>query len=263
MDERKKHFVLVHGACHGAWCWYKVATLLRAEGHKVSALDMAASGIHPKLAEQVSSVAEYNEPLTEFMAALPADEKVVLVGHSIGGVNVSLAMESFPHKISVAVFVTASMYGPDLSFLAVKQEFHRQLESNMDQKTQYSKGKDNEDRPVSVLFGNETLEKLIYQLSPPEDLTLAKLLVRGLPLFEDGNGEEYAVTKEKYGSVKRAYVVCGKDKLSKEEYQRWVIHMNPPDEVCLIPDADHVPMFSQPHQLCSSLQLISQKYHHC
>lgn len=122
MDERKKHFVLVHGACHGAWCWYKVATLLRAEGHKFSVLDMAASGIHPKLAEQVRSMVEYNKPLTEFMAALPADEKVVLVGHSKGGANISLAMESFPHKISVAVFVTAFMYGPHLSFLAVKQE---------------------------------------------------------------------------------------------------------------------------------------------
>ncbi|KAG5614738.1 hypothetical protein H5410_014562 [Solanum commersonii] len=25
----KNHFVLVHGACHGAWCWYKVVTILR------------------------------------------------------------------------------------------------------------------------------------------------------------------------------------------------------------------------------------------
>jgi hypothetical protein len=23
----RHHFVLVHGLCHGAWCWYKVATL--------------------------------------------------------------------------------------------------------------------------------------------------------------------------------------------------------------------------------------------
>ena len=48
MGKREMHFVLIHGACHGAWCWYKVATLLKSSGHKVIALDVAASGIHPK-----------------------------------------------------------------------------------------------------------------------------------------------------------------------------------------------------------------------
>jgi len=28
-------FVLVHGACHGGWCWSRVAPLLRAAGHEV------------------------------------------------------------------------------------------------------------------------------------------------------------------------------------------------------------------------------------
>ncbi|XP_019190273.1 PREDICTED: methylesterase 3-like isoform X2 [Ipomoea nil] len=265
MDERKKHFVVVHGACHGAWCWYKVAALLRAEGHKVSALDMAASGIHPKRAEEVGSMAEYNQPLTEFMAALPADEKVVLVGHSQGGINISLAMEAFPHNISVAVFVAAFMYGPHLSHRAIKQEFNRQLESYMDTKFEYKEGEDKEPHPVSILFGHQMLQKLLYQLSPPEDLSLAKLLVRGMPMWRDGNNgddEEYALSEEKYGSVKRVYVVCGKDKSLKEEYQRWLIQMNPTHEVCVIPHADHMPMFSQPHQLSSCLQLISHKYHH-
>ncbi|KAL7240066.1 hypothetical protein ACSBR2_005848 [Camellia fascicularis] len=31
------HFVLVHGACHGAWCWYKLKPLLESHGHKVTA----------------------------------------------------------------------------------------------------------------------------------------------------------------------------------------------------------------------------------
>lgn len=39
-----KHFVLVHGLCHGAWCWYKLAPLLEAAGHRVTAVDLAASG---------------------------------------------------------------------------------------------------------------------------------------------------------------------------------------------------------------------------
>jgi hypothetical protein len=31
--------VLVHGLCHGAWCWYKAATALESAGHRVTALE--------------------------------------------------------------------------------------------------------------------------------------------------------------------------------------------------------------------------------
>ena len=33
------HFVLVHGAWHGAWCWTKPVPLLREQGHLVTAVD--------------------------------------------------------------------------------------------------------------------------------------------------------------------------------------------------------------------------------
>ena len=28
-------FVLVHGSCHGGWCWKKVTPLLNRDGHEV------------------------------------------------------------------------------------------------------------------------------------------------------------------------------------------------------------------------------------
>ncbi|XP_057817999.1 methylesterase 1 isoform X2 [Cryptomeria japonica] len=109
MDSRSFHFVLVHGACFGAWCWYKVADLLIKGGHIVSALDMASQGINPTDADHISTLEEYNQPLTEFFTALPSHHKVILVGHSAGGINVTYTMERFPHKIAAAVFVTAVM----------------------------------------------------------------------------------------------------------------------------------------------------------
>lgn len=122
MEKKKRHFVLVHGACHGAWCWYKVSSLLKSVGYKVTALDMAASGIHPKQAHEVKCVAEYCEPLIEFLGSLPQEERVILVGHSLGGLWISMAMEQFPDKIAVAVFVAAFMPGPHLSFITLLQE---------------------------------------------------------------------------------------------------------------------------------------------
>jgi len=42
-----KQFVPFHGSRHGARCWYKIAKLLRSSGHRVTTLDLVASGIDP------------------------------------------------------------------------------------------------------------------------------------------------------------------------------------------------------------------------
>lgn len=262
MEESKKqqqHFVLVHGACHGAWCWYKVATSLRSEGHRVTALDMAAAGANPKRVEELSSISDYCQPLMEFMTALPADERVVLVGHSLGGVCISLAMEKFPEKVSVAVFVTALMPGPDLTLLAVLAEHEKQLGSYMDTHISFSNGVDRP--PTSLLFGPQFLASRLYQLSPPEDLTLATLLVRPLALYDESDlVNETALSKQNYGSVRRVYLVCDQDNTLKQGFQEWMIENNPVDEAKTISCADHMPMFSKSHELCVHLQDFAQKY---
>lgn len=76
---------------------------------------MGASGMNPKQASQVCSFSDYYEPLMEFMETVPATEKVILVGHSLGGGPTSVAMERFPHKILVAVFVTANVLSQTLN----------------------------------------------------------------------------------------------------------------------------------------------------
>ncbi|KAF2283660.1 hypothetical protein GH714_013402 [Hevea brasiliensis] len=182
--------------------------------HKVTALDLAASGVHPTQADDIHSFSEYYEPLMEFMTSLPPEEKVILVGHSMGGYSISAAMERFPEKISAGVFATAFMPGPDFSYMTLKEE----------------------------------------------DLTLATLALRPFPLRDDGGALNVVVTKEKYGSVPRIYVVCGRDNIIKEDYQRWMIDNNPTDEVKFIADSDHMVMFSKPQELCSYLHAIGKKY---
>ncbi|XP_061341893.1 polyneuridine-aldehyde esterase-like [Gastrolobium bilobum] len=106
-----KHFVLVHGICHGAWCWYKLKPLLESSGHEVTAINLAASGINTNKIEDVHTFSEYSKPLLDFLTSLAPNEKVVLVGHSFGGLSIALAMDIFPEKIQMGVFLTA--YMPD------------------------------------------------------------------------------------------------------------------------------------------------------
>jgi len=65
--------------------------------------------VHPARLHEVASFEEYSRPLLDAVAAAPDGERLVLVGHSLGGLSVALAMERFPGKVAAAVFLAASM----------------------------------------------------------------------------------------------------------------------------------------------------------
>ncbi|XP_028797809.1 salicylic acid-binding protein 2-like isoform X2 [Neltuma alba] len=259
--KKTKHFVLIHGGSHGAWCWYKVATLLRSKGHNVTTLDLGASGINPKQVNQIRSISDYYEPLMVFMESVPAKEKVILVGHSLGGVSTSVAMEKFPHKISVAVFATAYVLSQNLSYPAVLSELSRRNISLMDTQLFFEDGPTNP--PTARLIGPKFMATRMYQLSSPEDLTLALSLVRPVPIYNDAEllRKETAVTGSRNGRVPKIFIKCENDDLITEDLQNWMIQRSLPfDDVKVIEGSDHMPMFSQPLKLTSHLLQIANMY---
>lgn len=105
------HFVLVHGGGFGAWCWYKTMTLLQDSGFKVDVVDLTGSGVNSFDTNKINTLAQYVHPLTDFLTKQIHDkEKVILVGHDLGGACISFVMELFPSKISKAVFIAAVMF---------------------------------------------------------------------------------------------------------------------------------------------------------
>ncbi|WVZ13143.1 hypothetical protein V8G54_017673 [Vigna mungo] len=261
--KKKRRLVLVHGAYHGAWCWYKLSTLLNSAGLQVTSLDMAASGIHPNQVLDITSVSQYVEPLLQFLRSLPPEERVILVGHSFGGLCISLAMEFFPHKIAAAVFLTGWMPGPHLSYLSLFLEFkHRlSLKSNFGSKT-VTDANTNDHPKRYMTCDLQNLASNVYQQSPPEDLTLASSLLRPFPIFDDEDlRENTKLTEENHGSVGRVYIVCEQDKIMEQDFQLSMVERNPPNEVKVIAGADHMPMLSKPQQLFSYLQEIANIYY--
>nr|XP_011465427.1 PREDICTED: probable esterase PIR7A [Fragaria vesca subsp. vesca] len=138
------------------------------------------------------------------MESLPPQDRVILVGHSLGGLPLSLVMERFPSKIAAAVFATADMPAPNLSLATISEEFGKDTDF-MDTKYRFDDGSG---RPATaVFFGPKFLASKLYQLSPPEDLTLALTLVRWAPIFH----EELVLTMEKYGSVPKVFIMTEQD----------------------------------------------------
>nr|CDM82872.1 unnamed protein product [Triticum aestivum] len=243
---RRHRFVLVHGVCHGAWSWYRVATALRSAGHRVDALDMAACGARPGRAEEVGSFEEYSRPLLDALAALPTGEKAVLVGHIYGGQSLALAMQAHPDR---AAFASAAMpaAGKPLKFVSEQAS---------------SPGKCPGWPGAGSAPGPEYMAQRLYQLSPPEDLTLATMLVRPSRQFVDdaAMSGEGVLTAERYGAVSRVYVLAEEDASWSPEFQLRMASWNPGTEVRGLQGADHMPMFSKPRELSDLLLEIANKY---
>ncbi|CAK8560002.1 unnamed protein product [Lathyrus sativus] len=254
-----EHFVLIHGGSHGAWCWYKVATMLKSAGHHVTTVELSASGINPIQVQQIHSISTYYEPLLTFMESLPPKETVILVGHSLGGVSTSVAMEKFPQKISVAVFVTAYVLSQNLTYPTILQEQARRNISLMDTQFFFFDGPN---KPATArLIGPKFMASRMYQLSPSKDLTLALSLVRPVPIYKDVEllKKETAVTNDRNGRVPKIFIISKSDDLVTEDFQKWMIETSGPfAEVNVIEDSDHMVMFSKPNMLTSILLNMSQ-----
>ncbi|XP_019166160.1 PREDICTED: polyneuridine-aldehyde esterase-like [Ipomoea nil] len=260
-NKSQKHFVLVHGACHGAWSWYKVVAMLRSSGHNVTALDLGASGINPLQALEIPHQSDYFRPLMLFMAALPPTERVILVAHSLGGLAISKAMETFPEKISVAVFVTAIMPGPFLNISTLTAEASRRQGPLLDSRYSYDNGPNNP--PTTLILGSKYIAEYMYQLSPVEDLALATTLLRPIYLYsEEDMSKEVILSQKRYGCVDRVYIKAGEDKSWHiKGVEQWMIQRNPPNQVIEIAGCDHMVMMSGPRKLFLHLLSIAHTYH--
>lgn len=91
-------FALVHGACHGGWCWDRLAALLRADGHVVIAPDLPTDDCS-------AGPSRYAEIVVAAVSGTTND--VVLVGHSMGGLTIPLVAAARPvrHLVFLSAFV--------------------------------------------------------------------------------------------------------------------------------------------------------------
>ncbi len=93
--------VLVHGGFHGAWCWEKTIPALRDFGVSVVAVDFPGCG--EKLGEQ-ASLNSWRTCMYEVI-----QEGDVLVGHSMGGLAISLGADAAPEKVARLVYLAGSV----------------------------------------------------------------------------------------------------------------------------------------------------------
>jgi pimeloyl-ACP methyl ester carboxylesterase len=231
------HFVLVHGAWHGAWCWEKVAPLLAARGHRVRAIDLPGHGADPRPPGAVSWD-DYMERMGEVIAAAP--EPPILVGHSLGGAVITGAADRWPERIRALVYLCAMLPdGPDF-FMRFQ--------------------------PASLLTGaiRPSADSSLLELDPAvvreafyhdcsdEDAARAAARLRPQP----GRAAEmsFVLAPDRFGRLPRHYVECTEDRAIDLVSQR-AMHAKMPCTVHTL-EASHSPFYSMPERLADVLERV-------
>ncbi|KAI4332334.1 hypothetical protein L6164_017254 [Bauhinia variegata] len=251
-----KKFVLIHGGGFGAWCWYKTVALLEEVGLLPVALDLTGSGIDLTNPNSVSTLAEYSKPLIDYLENLSGDEKVVLVGHSIGGACISYALEHYSQKISKAIFLCATMVANGQRPFDVFADQLGSAERFMQESKFLIHGNGKDKPPTGFMFEKDHMKALYFNQSPSKDVALATASMRSIPLGPIM--EKLSLSPDKYGAGRRFYIQTLDDFALSPDVQEKLVRENPPEGVYKIKGSDHCPFFSKPQSLHKILVEIAQ-----
>jgi pimeloyl-ACP methyl ester carboxylesterase len=234
-------YVLVHGAWHGAWCWDKVAPLLRAHGHTVLIPDLPGHGDDPTPLEEVTLDA-YADRVADFIDS--AAEPVILVGHSMGGIVVTQAAELRSDAVAKLVYLTGFLPGNGESLLDLAAD---------DPGTLVLPNLITSEDGVSATVAPDFLTPAFYADCSDDDVAwaTAHLVPQALaPL-----ATPVSTTDQGWGSVPRIYFECAEDQAISITRQRDMVGRHPVESVVTF-ETSHSPFLSQPAALADALLAV-------
>jgi pimeloyl-ACP methyl ester carboxylesterase len=99
-------YVLIPGACHGAWCFADLADGLRSHGHRVLALTLTGIAERAHLLHGGVNLATHIADVVAEMEAYQVND-AILVGHSYGGMVITGVADRIPEKVDALVYLDA------------------------------------------------------------------------------------------------------------------------------------------------------------
>ncbi|MCW8843117.1 MAG: alpha/beta fold hydrolase [Rhodobacteraceae bacterium] len=232
--------LLVHGSCHGAWCWRDTIPALKALGHTARAINMPSHGGDPTPLSDVT-LASCAQSVADALG-----EDTVIVAHSWGGFPATLAADIAPAKVKRLIYLCA--YVPreghslvDMRKLAPRQPILKAIARDPSGfsygiKPEYAQEVFYADCPAGTT--EYALAHISQQATLPQT-TPAKL----------GEGHK---------SVPKSYIRCLHDNAIPPEFQAEMTADWPPEDVYEMPTS-HSPFFTDPTGLAALIAEILSK----
>lgn len=232
-------FLLIHGSCHGAWCWRDVLPRLAAAGHEARAIDLPSHGDDPTPVEEVT-LEGYARAILDAI-----DEPVVLVGHSMGGFPISLAAEMAPERVAKLVYLCAYLPISGKSLVEMRRAAPRQ--PLLDAIIVAPDG-------VSMTIDPAKAVEKFYHDCPPgvADYAVPRLCPQAI-----APQATPIRLGQRFESVPKHYIRCADDRTIPPEYQETMAARVPPENVHCLPTA-HSPFFAAPDMLAELLVRIHE-----
>lgn len=230
-------FLLVHGSCHGAWCWRDVIPALDAFGHRARAIDLPGHGDGREagtvtLDETCRAVAE------------AATEQSILVGHSWGGFPITGAlshMEVLPRGL---IYLCAYLPKADQSLIDMRRAGPRQTIGSAAQKS---------GDEMSYTIVPEAAPELFYHDCTKETVAFALRHLCAQPIPPQATPLAFDA---KWNQLPRAYIRCTEDRTIPPEYQE-MMQRELPAEARYEMESSHSPFFGAPDRLAALLNRIA------
>lgn len=234
MSATQAVFVLVHGGWHNHSAWDRVTPLLQANGYAVLTLDLPGAGVNAiaptslglrpfdpvAFATERSPIAGVTqEARTQAVVALVkeaaslGDGKVILVGHSAGGMTISAVAEQVPDLLLAVVYLAGFMVPNGMPLLAMLQ--HESLSSALAPKLFVGDPMAIGATRIHVGSTDEAYRSLL-KASFYADVPEADFAQMASQLHcDESNGGALApseITPGRFGTVPRHYIRCTQDR---------------------------------------------------
>ncbi len=236
-------FLLVHGSCHGAWCWRDLIPVLESLGHSVRAIDMPSHGADPTPIADVTLDGCRDSILS---ATTP---ETIIVGHSWGGYPISAAAEAQPDAMRALIYLSAYVPQDGLSMVEMRRRGPSQTIADAVEKSADG---------LSYTVRPDCVRELFYHDCDPDITPYAfgrlcpqAIRPQDTPLH----------LGTRYQKVPRAYIATSDDHTVPFEYQ-CKMSEDIPSAFRRTIHSGHSAFFSHPDQLANILSDLKQQLSH-
>lgn len=241
-----KTLILIAGAGHGAWCWEKVIPLLQAKGYKVIALNVPGSG--NDTAGLDKNTLE-NDALAVVNGANSVHGKIILLGHSSGGIIISQAAELLGlAKVDKLIYLDAFLPQNGESVFSIAEKLSKRSQPSSVSKAPTSERFIFSDSMKLFKWNLEIVQQLLYHDCSQQDISFAKANLSWQSVATLATPVH--LTDNVYGAVKKYYILCTEAKdLDKSSLN---VHCEKVYQLA----SSHSPFFSMPEQLAAILETL-------
>ncbi|WP_291729183.1 alpha/beta fold hydrolase [Leisingera sp. F5] len=232
--------LLIHGSCHGAWCWRDVIPALEGRGHSARAITLPGHGdgrdpASVTLAETAEAIAAASTPDT------------LVLGHSWGGFPISAAAEAAPENLRGLIYLCAYIPVSGSSLIDMRKAGPRQTLFGATAKNPAG---------TSYSFLPETAPDLFYHDCGAEAVRFALENLCPQPIPPQDTPIRLS---ERFESVPKVYIRCAQDRVIPPEYQAQMASQLPPQRVYEM-QTSHSPFFADPEGLSDLIGHIAKDF---